>query len=52
MNDPERDDERDDLDRDPRNSEMEGEGGGMPAEFVDTPQNEPGDQSPPNPADV
>ena len=36
---------------DPRNREVE-PGGVMPAEFVDTPHNRPGDQSPPTPADV
>lgn len=45
------DPDRDDVDPDPRNSEVTGDDG-MPAEFVDTPDNEPGDQSPPNPADV
>lgn len=38
----------DPADRDPRNSEMNEESA-MPTEFIDTPQNEPGDQSPPSP---
>jgi len=38
-------------DPDPRNQEVDGDTG-LPAEFIDTPQNEPGDQSPPNPATV
>lgn len=36
------------IDRDPRNSEM-GDESAMPTEFIDTPHNEPGDQSPPSP---
>ena len=41
----------DEPSHDPRNEEVE-PGGGMPAEFIDTPENRPGDQSPPNPAIV
>lgn len=41
----------DPRDQDPRNQEVDGDTG-MPAEFIDTPANEPGDQSPPNPATV
>jgi hypothetical protein len=34
--------------QDPRNQEVDGDEG-MPAEFIDTPANRPGDQSPPTP---
>lgn len=48
MTDPNHSDHREPS-RDPRNEEVE-PGGGMPAEFVDEPENRPGEQSPPNPA--
>ena len=41
----------DDTSNDPRNEHVDGDDG-MPAEFIDTPSNQPGDQSPPNPATV
>ncbi len=41
----------DEMSNDPRNEEVHGDEG-MPAEFIDTPSNQPGDQSPPNPATV
>jgi len=49
MDDPTTD--PDDMSNDPRIEEVDGDDG-MPAEFVDTPSNRPGDQSPPNPAAV
>ncbi len=38
-----------DIEQDPRTEEVEGEHEGMPAEFIDTPANEPGDHTPPSP---
>jgi len=46
---PEPDDSSASESGDPRNEEVTGDDG-MPAEFVDTPANRPGDRSPPDAA--